>query len=129
MTIRALDHVNVWTTDLEATRRFYIDVLGLREGDRPAFQSVGAWLYADEAPLVHVVARDDARDGPTGAFDHIAFQAQDLDGMIARLDERGIEYAQRKVPGRGITQLFLHDPNGVQIELSFAASESPPAGA
>ncbi len=129
MTIRALDHINVWTTDLEATRRFYIDILGLREGDRPGFQSVGAWLYSGDAPLVHLVARDDARDGPTGAVDHVAFQAEGFTQVVARLDARGIAYTRRTVPGRDMTQVFLHDPNGVRIELGFATGEHAPAGA
>ncbi len=129
MTVSALDHVNVRTADLEATRRFYVDVLGLRDGDRPGFTSVGAWLYSGDAPLVHLVARDDALDGPTGAVDHIAFRARGLADVIARLDDRAIAYTRRTVPGRGITQVFLHDPNGVQIELCFAADEGPPAGA
>ena len=129
MTIRALDHINVWTADLEATRRFYVDVLGLREGDRPGFQSVGAWLYSGDAALVHLVARDDALDGPTGAVNHVAFQARGLAQVVARLDARGIAYTQRTVPGRGMIQVFLHDPNGVRIELCFAAGEQAPAGA
>ena len=116
MTVSALDHINVWTADLEATRRFYVDVLGLREGDRPGFRSAGAWLYSGDAPLVHLVARDDALDGPTGAVNHVAFQAQGLADVVARLDDRAIAYTQRTVPGRGIIQVFLHDPNGVQID-------------
>jgi catechol 2,3-dioxygenase-like lactoylglutathione lyase family enzyme len=40
MAIPGINHPNnVLTDNLEATRRFYIDVLGLAEGSRPAFNS------------------------------------------------------------------------------------------
>ncbi len=128
MTIRALDHVNVSTSDLDASRRFYVDVLGLRDGERPPFESRGAWLYCGDEPVVHLVAREDAGAQSAGAVDHFAFRAQDLAGVVARLNERGIAYSLRTVPGRGLRQVFIHDPDGVKIELSFAASERLPEG-
>ena len=51
MTICGLDHFNVVTSDLEASRRFYVRVLGLREGARPPFDFPGAWLYCADAAV------------------------------------------------------------------------------
>ena len=56
MTIDALDHFTVAVSDLEASRRFYVEALGLHEGERPPFEFPGAWLYSGAAPLVHLVA-------------------------------------------------------------------------
>ena len=35
--VASLDHVNILTNDIDACRRFYIDILGFEEGFRPDF--------------------------------------------------------------------------------------------
>ena len=45
MPLKNLNHLLVLAQDLEATRDFYVDVLGLAVGPRPSFKSPGYWLY------------------------------------------------------------------------------------
>jgi catechol 2,3-dioxygenase-like lactoylglutathione lyase family enzyme len=139
----SLNHVSIRTTDIEATRRFYVDVLGLQVGPRPEFPFPGHWLYQGALTTyanaaVHVIGIDpsdpvglqqylgergaDALHG-SGAVDHIAFFATDLPGMMARLQRLGIEPRQRSVPGLGLHQLFLDDPSGVVVELNYPQGE------
>jgi len=134
MSLTRLDHFSVRTADVAGTRAFYEDVLGLRNGPRPNFPFPGAWLYAGEQPVVHVIGvdpRDSSGlseylggrgDGATGsgAFDHIAFAASDLDGMRKHFTARGVAFNERDVPGLALHQIFLKDPNGLTIELNFA---------
>lgn len=47
MPINKLAHFSVRTTDVEASKRFYVDVLGFQEGFRPPFRFPGLWLYRD----------------------------------------------------------------------------------
>jgi|SRR5580704_3513325 len=79
MGINVLHHVTVKTDDLEATRDFYRDVLGLEEGFRPDLAFPGYWLYCADVPVVHLVPRENAIGGgpsrDTGPFDHFAFLA------------------------------------------------------
>ena len=123
MAITALNHVNIVTGDLEATRRFYSDVIGLTDGDRPSFQFPGAWLYCGDEAVIHLVGVDDQPDEGTGTIDHVAFEAKGIDDMIELLEGRGVPFHVRDVPGREIRQVFLHDPNGVKIELNFRGAE------
>ncbi len=58
MPLTRLDHVLVLTEDIEGTRDFYRDALGLEVGDRPPLEFPGYWLYADGVPCVHVADRD-----------------------------------------------------------------------
>ena len=46
MAISDMNHFTVLTHDLAATRHFYIDILGLKDGYRPDLGFPGAWLYA-----------------------------------------------------------------------------------
>ena len=123
MPITALNHVNIITDDLDATRKFYADVIGLIDGDRPSFQFPGAWLYIADEAVIHLVGVDDQPDEGTGTIDHVAFEANGINDMVAMLEGREIPFNVRDVPGREIRQVFLHDPNGVKIELNFRGAE------
>ena len=127
MSIEGLDHVNIRTPHIEATKDFFVNVLELRVGERPNFGQRGYWLYAGATPIVHL------SEGPqgsgksvfgTGSFGHVAFRASGLERMRERLAEFGIEFAEQLVPDRGQIQLFVREPSGVQVELQFSASEA-----
>jgi catechol 2,3-dioxygenase-like lactoylglutathione lyase family enzyme len=126
MPLRRLEHLLVLTDDLEATRAFYCDVLGLEVGPRPPLEFPGYWLTLDGEPCLHVAERvayeaHAARLGlpPSPApVDHVAFAAGDYEELAAHLDAAGIESVANDVPAAGMRQLFLSDPNGVRIELN-----------
>ncbi len=138
MPLDLLAHVNIRTTKLAATRDFYVDVLGMADGKRPPFDFPGHWLYVGGRDAVHLVGietkdesslgaylgeKDPASLGGTGAIDHVAFAATGLGDLLARIRERKLPYRERTVPGSDLHQVFLEDPNGVTIELNFAAGE------
>lgn len=122
MPMHTLDHYNITTADAEESAKFYVEVLGMRIGDRPPFPFPGAWLYSDDKPVLHLSQRepDKVPDGK-GRFDHIAFVASGYGEMKSNLDEHGVEYLERTVPGegRGQTQIFVQTPDKVTIELVF----------
>ena len=123
MPLTQLNHVTVRTDDLEGTRDFYGEVLGLAPGPRPPLSFPGYWLYCGENAVVHLVPRGGAigagGGGDTGNFDHVAFTAQDFEGMRARFKALGVAFREREVPGIRLRQLFVQDPNKVMIEINF----------
>jgi catechol 2,3-dioxygenase-like lactoylglutathione lyase family enzyme len=136
MGVSRLEHVNIRCNRLAATIAFYTEILGLTMGPRPAFPFGGAWLYCGDTAVVHLVdaaehpgswsgtlARDGgAAAGPgTGAFDHVAFHGEDFEAMKARLNGAGLTFRDRVVPGTGLKQIFVPDPEGVMVELNFDA--------
>lgn len=124
MTATGMNHFTVLTDDVERTRDFYRDVLGLSEGYRPPLAIPGVWLYAGDHPVLHVVGgktRDALRPG---VIDHMAFSAVGLRNALATLDARGIEYECRRQVGSRVWQVFFRDPNGAKVELDFSAGES-----
>ena len=124
--LQGLLHVAIKTADLERTRRFYLDVLGLQEMARPDFGYPGAWLgLPGPGPIFHIYAGGPAM-GPGGlapqgsaAIDHVSVTASGYHGFIARLQAHGIAFREFIVPGTPLWQLFAYDPSGVQIELTF----------
>lgn len=120
MALNRLDHFTIRCADLERSRAFYRDALEMRDGERPPFGFPGAWFYLGDRPVVHLVGGQNAKGThETGSLDHVAFAAEGLGETRARLERLKIAFEERPVPGRPIVQLFVHDPDGVAIELNF----------
>ncbi len=113
-----LHHVNIRAEDIEATVAFYVEAVGLTNGERPDFGFPGAWLYDGARPAVHLTRAADPAADASPAVDHIAFAYESLDEALARLDRLDLRYTRPKlVPGTEIRQCFVKDPNGVTVEL------------
>jgi len=125
MPLTQLNHVTVRTHDLEGTRDFYREMLGMTVGPRPPLGFPGYWLYVGQDPVVHLVpVGNEVGGGPssdTGNFDHIAFTASDLGAMRDHLTRRGVKFQEREIPQTPIHQIFLEDPNKIMIELNFTS--------
>ena len=107
MPLLRLEHYLVLSDDIDGTRDFYCDVLGMRE-----WESYAVWTKEVGIPI-------SSRAKSTGAVDHIAFNASGFDEVRARLQARGLEIHSNLLDEIGLRQLFIYDPNGVPIELNF----------
>jgi catechol 2,3-dioxygenase-like lactoylglutathione lyase family enzyme len=132
MPLLRMEHYLVLSEDIEKTKDFYCNALGLRNGFRPDLDFAGYWLYLGDTPCIHVGDWDEyevwtrrvgipfsPKANGTGPVDHIAFNATGYEETCARLRELGLEWSQNSLEDIGLKQLFLHDPNGVAIELNF----------
>lgn len=116
-----LDHYNIDTAKPEETVDFYCDVLGAVNDPsrRPDFGFPGAWLFLDDHPVIHLNFIDEDKAGPTGAFNHIAFEATGYLELCARLEERGVRFATNELPEIDLLQVFARDPNNVRLEFNI----------
>lgn len=117
-----LDHVNIRTAQLDAMRAWYADALGMKDGWRPPFPFGGAWLYAGDDPVVHLVEVDARPPADAGEvrLEHFALQGDgDIDTFRARLEGAGVAVEEAKVPGTNIVQLNVFDPDGNHIHIDF----------
>lgn len=123
MAIEKLDHVNLRTTQLKAMVDWYETVLGLRQGPRPDFPFPGAWMYAGDGAVVHLVGIEgDPGIGSEAALklEHFALSATDLQEFTGKLDSMGIEYRRNDLAGIGVVQVNVWDPDGNHIHVDFA---------
>jgi poly(hydroxyalkanoate) depolymerase family esterase len=123
MAISAMNHFTVLTDDVSRTVHFYCNLLGLTEGARPDLGFPGAWLYAGDAAVLHVVGGKSREQLKPGVIDHMAFSATGLSETLALLITFNVEHTCRRQTGTGTWQVFLFDPNGARVELDFAANE------
>jgi catechol 2,3-dioxygenase-like lactoylglutathione lyase family enzyme len=130
MPLGGLQHYTIEPADLERTKDFYCDVLGLENGDRPPLDFPGYWLYSGGVATVHLMGTRKPREGivvrgterrfeDTGRLDHIAFAATDVEGVRKRLQSSNVKFRESIVPRTGDTQFFLYDPDGIGVELNF----------
>jgi len=144
MPIGKLDHYSIRTLDIEASRRFYTEVMGFEVGFRPEFNFPGLWLYngtryPESYGVVHIVGvdlkdpsglkeylgdKDLGELNGTGTVDHMAFAATGLADMRRRLKRLDIPHRERTVPSLGLHQVFFEDPSQVTIELNYPAAEA-----
>jgi catechol 2,3-dioxygenase-like lactoylglutathione lyase family enzyme len=129
--VTGLFHVAVKTSDLDATRSFYCDIIGLTEMARPDFGYPGAWLgipMPGGLGILHVYAGGPAlgTDGTaptgTGAIDHVSLTAVGYHAFVERFRAAGLPWREFVVPGTSLWQLFVYDPSGLQLELTFEAA-------
>ncbi|MEL6884287.1 MAG: VOC family protein [Pseudomonadota bacterium] len=125
MPIERLDHVNLRTAQLDQMIRWYVDVLGLTQGPRPDFGFAGAWLYAGDVALVHLVAVD----APSGAgsetplkMEHVAFRATDEPAFRQRLEDSGSTYRAVPIGGTDLVAYNVWDPDGNHLHVDFATA-------
>ena len=120
MKIRELGHVSLFVRDLDATRRFYRDVLGLAEtgtakDGRIVFFSAGVHHHDVSCELARADGPGSQPRGVPGLY-HIAFD------VGTSLEELAV--ARRHVESHGFTPFgesthafCVRDPDGHEIEL------------
>ncbi len=126
MQIKKLDHVNVRTTQLDEMISWYTNVLGLRSGVRPNFSFPGAWMYAGDSAVVHLVGIDEPP--ATGSevalkLEHFALSATDLASFESRLRATGEKFTRNDLPEVNLVQINLWDPDANHIHIDFQADE------
>jgi catechol 2,3-dioxygenase-like lactoylglutathione lyase family enzyme/uncharacterized protein YunC (DUF1805 family) len=128
--VKSIDHVTLVVKDLEKSRHFYVDVLGMREVRRPAFSFAGLWFQAGKTQI-HLIL-EFSGSGPAGNLlpaeqrssrtQHIAFEVDDAEAAEARLRELNVpQLAGTKQRPDGILQMYVCDPDGHVIELCSPA--------
>jgi lactoylglutathione lyase/glyoxylase I family protein len=117
--VKQLAHVCIFAHDLEATRGFYRDVLGmdtrfnfLRDG-----RTFGFYLDCGGRSHVEVFEHAEASYGDRNQINHFCLEVEDIDAAIAHIRSKGIEVTPKKLACDDTYQAWVSDPNGVRIEL------------
>jgi catechol 2,3-dioxygenase-like lactoylglutathione lyase family enzyme len=133
MPVSGVDHVNILTDDLEATASFYEQVLGLTRSPNSTIGkgTDGYWMRdAAGSAIVHLVDRTTTgnryeayRPGqPTNALHHFALRCTGFAETVAKIEQLGLAHRVAEHPALGLRQVFLVDPNAVNLELNFAGN-------
>ena len=130
----SLFHYGLRAGDADTTLNFFTRLLGMVVDEtRPKVRTSGYWLRAalpGSPPSIHVFTGDDARVKPSdtevptgsGAVHHISLYCKDYRAVRRKLAEYGLQWEGGAVPGGKQWVIFVYDPNGVMLELTFDAT-------
>jgi catechol 2,3-dioxygenase-like lactoylglutathione lyase family enzyme len=114
--------VRYFVADVEAAVRFYVDALGFRVVQQfgPAMaiienDDLTLWLAGPGASASRPMP-DGSVPGP-GGWNRFVLQVDDLDGTVASLRSRGVQFRNDIVTGPGGKQILVEDPDGNVVEV------------
>ncbi len=124
--ITQVAHLCIGTIDLNATRRFYCDGLGLtvafefKKEDGTVF---GFYLAVGNQTFVEVFQQDSPA-GNDSMMRHLCLQTETLDDLIRSLEQHGYEVSEKRLGCDGSWQAWTKDPSGIPIEFHQYTEDS-----
>src|SRR5215470_8878846 len=120
MPLQHLQHFLIQTEDLEKTKDWYVDVLGMRVGPHPDFKFPVYWLHLGDNDVLHItqggakvsdnrmkyLGQQSTATAGSGVVDHVAFRATGLLDLIEHLKRKSVNFKERRVNDQGLYQLF-----------------------
>jgi catechol 2,3-dioxygenase-like lactoylglutathione lyase family enzyme len=113
MEVTQIDHVSVLITDVERSRRFYHDILGLKEIAKPrTFDFVALWFDLGNQQLHLLLKPQPDSLSPR----HFALRVKDLNAAREHFWRRDVPIEETlKIPGAD--RFFVFDPDRNRIEV------------
>ena len=131
--IRALSHVGIPTSDLDASLKWYTEVLGLDEAFRLERDGRIVIIYLHLTPGTFVELFAPRPDRPEPRHTHFSIEVEDIDAAVAHLKERLPAESIRNpdiTTGMDGSRIFnFFDPDGHRIEFQQFPPESQQAQA
>src|SRR5947199_2183005 len=107
MTIRELNHVAIYVTDVKRSSDFYGNVLRLEPMPRPAFTFPGAWFRLGTNQELHLIADHGSAFFRSNENNHFALRVDDLEQWELHLHKIGADFTPKKQRPDGAWQVFL----------------------
>jgi len=130
-------HTMIRVTDLDASLAFFVGKMGMVETRRHVEEKGRYTLVfiaasedeaagrADKAPLVELTYNWDPEEYSGGRnFGHLAYEVDDIYGLCAKLQEKGVTINRPPRDGR---MAFIRSPDNISIELLQKGAALAPA--
>ncbi len=127
-----IEHIAVWTKDLERLKEFYTQYFGASAGNKyvnPRKGFASYFLQFGSGARLEIMSSDrrdpTKREGenPSIGYAHIAFSVgskENVDELTARLQEAGVELLSGpRTTGDGYYESVILDPDGNQVEITI----------
>ena len=117
--VKQIAHICIFAKDLEKTRAFYNQVLGLESGfnflrDGEVF---GFYLNAGGRNHIEVFQKSDASFDETNQINHLCLEVENIDDAVSHIAGMNVHITDKRLACDDTYQAWLCDPDGVKIEL------------
>ena len=121
-----LDHIAMYTTDLDRSRDFYQFLFNLPMIEEPFKEGRHVWLSLGGAVQLHIIkSKSEQQLVEHAKSDHLCFSVRSIEAFIEKLKPLGIKYEDASGKGDtytvrvdGIKQIYLQDPDGHWLEVN-----------
>lgn len=119
-----VNHIAAHVSNLETSKEFYKNIVGLKEIEEPFKDGLHAWYDIGGGAALHII---EAPNVPTqiSKVNHLCFSMEDMDSFIKTLQETNYPFEswvgeKGKVTIRvdGIRQIYIQDPDGMWLEIN-----------
>lgn len=119
MAIQSIAHVCLYTADLEATRKFYCDVLGLEKqfNFTRAGRLIGFYLRAGNRTFVEVFENGQGPMPQAGNISHFCLETDAIEPLREKMEALGYKPEPLHHGADKSYQFWVTDPNGVRFEF------------
>lgn len=122
--VTGLAHIGIMTPDIEASVRFYSEILGFTVTKREQLGETHlAFLDLGNCPLELIQPGDTAplQQRPRGIVDHIALEVEDIEPLVCKLIEKHVPFESGEIGEApllgGIRNIFFAGPSGERVEF------------
>lgn len=126
--IIGLAHIGIFVKDIEKSKKFYTEILGLECINECVFEGVDNTFtiaFMKKGSLcIELVMRKYQSELGDGVIDHIAMQVDDLDAMLVKLSAFGIKFEAKEpdyhptMLGSGAKWIFFRGPDNEHLEIA-----------
>lgn len=119
-----VNHIAVHVSELETSKKFYENIVGLKEIEEPFKDGLHAWYDIGSGAALHII---EAPNTPTeiSKVNHLCFSMENMDKFIQTLKDTNYPFEswvgeKGKVTIRvdGIRQIYIQDPDGMWLEIN-----------
>lgn len=131
MEVAAIHHIALTVTDIERSRKFYNEILSIKEIPRPPFDFPGAWFRIGTTQELHLIVHSRAtfREKPLDSRDvHFAVRVPSFRAAVEFLRTKGYRedanlddlywMIVQSHPTAGYPQIYICDPDRHVIEIN-----------
>ena len=122
----SIAHLCIYTKDLEATRRFYCEGLGMKKVFDFTLNGSLYGFYMEMAAgnYIEVFHSNSFSDTNSGAMRHLCLETDNIKNARKRLTDAGIDTTEITKGCDNTYQFWFKDPNGIDIELHQYTDQS-----
>lgn len=123
----SLNHFALHVHDLEKSRKFYEDIVGLKRIPEPFNDGLHEWFNMGGSSQLHLIGGGEQPDNNRNKNTHMCFTIKSIDDFIANLEKNNIPWSNwvgepkaRTLRVDGVTQIYFKDPDGYWLEINNA---------
>ena len=120
-----MNHVHIKTKDPEKTAKFYVETMGATIIGKAGKNGLRIDLHGLHMNISDFLT-EQTREQKYG-IEHIAIDTDELDALVKKLAERGINILEQTVVSGGRRVCFFEGPDGVQLEFIEMKGTAPGA--